>query len=67
VNCLARIGRRRRERTVVASRRISVGEKVEEAIRQELDAGHGILKVAKLVGVGSGTMQRVKREMSVAA
>jgi len=40
-----------------------VGRKVEEAIRHQLAAGHGILKVAKLVGVGSGTVQRVKREM----
>jgi DNA invertase Pin-like site-specific DNA recombinase len=44
--------------------RPSVGQKVEDAIRQQLDAGHGILKVAKLVGVGSGTVQRVKREMA---
>ena len=43
--------------------RPSVGRKIEKAIRQELEAGHGILKVAKLVGVGSGTVQRVKREM----
>ena len=42
-----------------------VGRKVEEAIRQQLATGHGILKVAKLVGVGSGTVQRVKKEMSV--
>jgi DNA invertase Pin-like site-specific DNA recombinase len=47
--------------------RPSVGRKVEEAIRQQLDAGHGILKVAKIVGVGSGTVQRVKREMAPTA
>ena len=45
--------------------RPSVGRKVEEAIRQQLDAGHGILKVAAMVGVGSGTVQRVKKEMMV--
>jgi DNA invertase Pin-like site-specific DNA recombinase len=39
-----------------------VGRKIEEAIRQQLEAGHGILKVAKIVGCGSGTVQRVKRE-----
>jgi hypothetical protein len=33
--------------------------KVENAIRTHLSAGHGILKVARLVGVGSGTVQRV--------
>ncbi len=42
--------------------RPSVGRTVEEAIRQELALGHGILKVAKIVGCGSGTVQRVKRE-----
>ena len=40
-----------------------VSAKIEEAIRRQLDAGHGVLKVAKLVGVGSGTVQRVKREI----
>jgi DNA invertase Pin-like site-specific DNA recombinase len=44
--------------------RPKVGSKVEEAVRQQLDAGHGILKVAKIVGVGSGTVQRVKREIA---
>jgi hypothetical protein len=43
--------------------RPKVGSKVEEAIRDHLTAGHGILKVAQLLGVGSGTVQRVKREM----
>jgi DNA invertase Pin-like site-specific DNA recombinase len=41
-----------------------IGSKVEDAIRQQLEAGHGILKVAKIVGVGSGTVQRVRREMA---
>jgi DNA invertase Pin-like site-specific DNA recombinase len=40
-----------------------VSAKVEEAIRRHLNAGKGILKVAALVGVGSGTVQRVRREM----
>jgi hypothetical protein len=44
--------------------RPKVGPKVEEAIRDHLLAGHGILKVAKLLGVGSGTVQRVKRDMA---
>ena len=37
------------------------------AIRDHLSAGHGILKVGAMgamVGVGSGTVQRVKREMA---
>jgi DNA invertase Pin-like site-specific DNA recombinase len=41
-----------------------IGNKVEDAIRQQLDAGHGILKVARIVGVGSGTVQSIKREMA---
>ena len=36
--------------------------KVEQRVRDELAAGHGILKVASIVGVGSGTVQRVARE-----
>jgi DNA invertase Pin-like site-specific DNA recombinase len=43
--------------------RPKVGQKVEEAIRHHLSAGHGILKVAKIVGCGSGTVQRIRREM----
>jgi hypothetical protein len=41
-----------------------IGTKVEDAIRQQLGAGHGILKVAKLVAIGSGTVQRIKRQMA---
>jgi DNA invertase Pin-like site-specific DNA recombinase len=44
--------------------RPKVAPKVEEAIRKHLRAGNGILKVAAIVGVGSGTVQRVKREMA---
>jgi hypothetical protein len=40
-----------------------VPPKIEDAIRRHLSAGNGILKVAALVGCGSGTVQRVKREM----
>jgi hypothetical protein len=41
-----------------------VSFKVENAIRTHLSAGKGILKVAAMVGVGSGTVQQVKREMT---
>ena len=44
--------------------RPKVPAKVEAAIREHLSAGHGILKVAAMVGCGSGTVQRVKREMA---
>ena len=40
-----------------------VSPKVEDAIKSHLKAGNGILKVAAMVGYGSGTVQRVKREM----
>jgi DNA invertase Pin-like site-specific DNA recombinase len=42
--------------------RPKVSPKIEDAIRRHLSAGNGILKVAALVGVGSGTVQRVERE-----
>jgi DNA invertase Pin-like site-specific DNA recombinase len=54
-----------REQGIKKLGRPSVGRKVEDAIRQQLATGHGILKVAKLVGVSSGTVQRVKKEMVV--
>ena len=44
--------------------RPKVAPKVENAIRTHLSAGNGILKTAALIGVGSGTVQRVKREMA---
>ena len=44
--------------------RPKVSPKVENTIRTHLSAGNGILKVAAMVGVGSGTVQRVRRQMS---
>jgi DNA invertase Pin-like site-specific DNA recombinase len=41
-------------------------KKVEKA-RQELASGTGVLKTAKLVGLGTGTVQRLKRAMAAAA
>jgi DNA invertase Pin-like site-specific DNA recombinase len=38
-----------------------VTRKVEQRIRDELAAGHGINKVAAILGVGSSTVQRIKR------
>ncbi len=38
--------------------------KIEDTIRTHLRAGNGILKVARMVRCGSGTVQRVKREMA---
>ena len=36
---------------------------VEKRIRTQLRANKGILKVAREIGVGTGTVQRIKREM----
>ena len=47
-----RLGRRR------------VGENVVECIREQLATGAGILRTAKTLGVGTGTVHRVKREMA---
>lgn len=44
-----------------------IAAKTERAIREQLTAGVGMLKVAAELGVGSGTVQRVKREMTAAA
>ena len=44
--------------------RPKVTGKVERAIRARLRTGEGMLKVAKALGVGTGTVQRVKAEMA---
>lgn len=44
--------------------RPTISPEVERAIRDHLSAGHGILKTAKLAGVGSGTVQRIKAAMA---
>jgi DNA invertase Pin-like site-specific DNA recombinase len=53
-----------REQGIKKLGRPQIGRKTEEIIRRHLGAGHGILKVAKMVRCGSGTVQRVKREMA---
>ena len=45
--------------------RPKVAAKVETAIRARLRAGDGILKVARTLGVGVSTVQRVKHEAVV--
>jgi len=44
-----------------------VSTDVFEHIREQLATGAGILKTAKALGVGTGTVHRVKREMAAAA
>jgi hypothetical protein len=38
-----------------------------ELARQALANGNGVLKAAKLAGLGTGTVQRLKRDMEAAA
>jgi DNA invertase Pin-like site-specific DNA recombinase len=40
-----------------------ISEKVEKRIQDQLRAGNGIIKVAREIGVGVGTVQRVKDAM----
>jgi hypothetical protein len=40
-----------------------ISEKVEKRIQEQLRAGKGINKVAREVGVGTGTVQRIAQEM----
>jgi DNA invertase Pin-like site-specific DNA recombinase len=44
-----------------------VAPKIEAAIRAKLAAGMGMLKIAAELGVGSGTVQRVAKEMKAEA
>jgi DNA invertase Pin-like site-specific DNA recombinase len=44
-----------------------VGAAVIERIRTQLASGAGILKTAKTLGVGTGTVHRLKREMDAGA
>jgi DNA invertase Pin-like site-specific DNA recombinase len=47
--------------------RPTISATAEAAVRQHLQAGVGILKAAKLAGVGSGTAQRIAKEIRAAA
>jgi DNA invertase Pin-like site-specific DNA recombinase len=44
-----------------------VSENVVDRIREQLATGTGILKTAKALGVGTGTVHKVKREMAAIA
>jgi DNA invertase Pin-like site-specific DNA recombinase len=44
-------------------RRPKIDPKIEKAIRASLASGKGILKTARELKVGSGTVQRVKQAM----
>jgi DNA invertase Pin-like site-specific DNA recombinase len=44
--------------------RPKTGPKVEAAIRTRLAAGAGVTKAAKAIGVGNGTVSRIKGAMA---
>jgi DNA invertase Pin-like site-specific DNA recombinase len=46
--------------------RPTIGTATETAIRKALKSDVGILKIATTLGVGTGTVQRIKAEMSTA-
>src|SRR5213594_3121019 len=43
-----------------------VAEKLENAVLRELEKGHGIHTVARTVGVGTGTVQRIMKRLAAA-
>ena len=58
-----KVRRDARGRRLKAIGRPRVSSATEAAIRERLAAGVGMLTIAAQLGVGSGTVQRVKREM----
>ncbi len=46
--------------------RPAIEPEIERKVVRELRKGHGILKVARSVGLGTGTVHRIKREMASA-
>jgi len=43
-----------------------IAETLEKAVLRELEKGHGIHTVARAVGVGTGTVQRIIKRAAVA-
>jgi hypothetical protein len=43
---------------------LSLSAALEKCVQTQLRAGRGINKVAREVGVGTGTVQRIKQEMT---
>jgi DNA invertase Pin-like site-specific DNA recombinase len=44
-----------------------VNDAIVQRIREQLSHGSGIIKTAKLIGCGVGTVHRIKREMATVA
>ncbi len=47
--------------------RPAIEPEVERKVVRALRKGHGILKVARSLGLGTGTVHRIKREMVASA
>jgi DNA invertase Pin-like site-specific DNA recombinase len=56
---LAGMARARAEGRQIGRARISA--KIEARIRRELQKGHGMLRVARMLKVGTGTVQRIAK------
>jgi len=55
------------KRAVAQGRRLGrpkIGDDVERKVQRQLRKGAGILKVAKMFGLGTGTVHKIKREMA---
>ena len=62
-----KVRRNKKGERLQAIGRPKLAKATEDAIKARLATGAGMLKVAAEMGVGSGTVQRIKREMSAAA
>jgi DNA invertase Pin-like site-specific DNA recombinase len=56
--------RRRRGKKAIGRPKLSA--KIENAVREHLRDGIGVVRVAKLIGVGVGTVHRIKRSETLA-
>jgi DNA invertase Pin-like site-specific DNA recombinase len=59
---LAGLGRAKAQGTTLG--RPKVASRVEATIQGRLAEGHGMIRIAKELGVGVSTVQRVKRELA---
>jgi DNA invertase Pin-like site-specific DNA recombinase len=64
IRCLVMAGLERARARGVRLGRPRTGAKVEAAVRARVAVGDGIKKVAKAVGVGNGTVSRIKAAMT---
>lgn len=51
-------------RTSIADEMRDENQRIEKRVQAQMRTGKGILKVARELGVGTGTVQRIKEEMT---